>query len=95
MMKKKKDMAAAEQAPKGAAGRARAAAREESRRLKAEAEASRLAALMAREAELREAGYQAVAGLDEAGRGPLAGPVVAGAVILRPGSCLLYTSRCV
>lgn len=86
MMKKKKDMAAAEQAPKGAAGRARAAAREESRRLKAEAEASRLAALMAREAELREAGYQAVAGLDEAGRGPLAGPVVAGAVILRPGS---------
>ncbi len=26
-----------------------------------------------------------VAGVDEAGRGPLAGPVVAAAVILRPG----------
>ncbi len=29
-------------------------------------------------------GYEAVAGIDEAGRGPLAGPVVAGAVILPP-----------
>jgi ribonuclease HII len=29
-------------------------------------------------------GYQRVAGVDEAGRGPLAGPVVAAAVILRP-----------
>lgn len=29
-------------------------------------------------------GYQLVAGVDEAGRGPLAGPVVAAAVILRP-----------
>ena len=28
---------------------------------------------------------QRVAGIDEAGRGPLAGPVVAAAVILRPG----------
>ena len=27
-------------------------------------------------------GYQAIAGVDEAGRGPLAGPVVAAAVIL-------------
>ena len=31
-------------------------------------------------------GYEAVAGVDEAGRGPLAGPVVAGAVIL-PVDC--------
>jgi ribonuclease HII len=30
----------------------------------------------------RRQGYQAVAGIDEAGRGPLAGPVVAAAVIL-------------
>lgn len=30
----------------------------------------------------RSAGYNAVAGIDEAGRGPLAGPVVAAAVIL-------------
>ena len=31
-------------------------------------------------------GYQAVAGVDEAGRGPLAGPVVAAAVLLAPDS---------
>jgi len=30
-------------------------------------------------------GYRTVAGIDEAGRGPLAGPVVAAAVILPPG----------
>ena len=34
------------------------------------------------EAMARRQGYQAVAGIDEAGRGPLAGPVVAAAVIL-------------
>ena len=33
----------------------------------------------------REAGYTAVCGVDEAGRGPLAGPVFAAAVILPPG----------
>jgi ribonuclease HII len=37
----------------------------------------RLAALRVREEELRAAGYLRVAGVDEAGRGPLAGPVVA------------------
>ncbi|HWI41668.1 MAG TPA: ribonuclease HII [Verrucomicrobiae bacterium] len=31
------------------------------------------------------AGYSAIAGVDEAGRGPLAGPVVSAAVILPPG----------
>jgi ribonuclease HII len=33
----------------------------------------------------RQQGHGSVAGLDEAGRGPLAGPVVAAAVILPPG----------
>jgi len=32
----------------------------------------------------RSQGYHQVAGVDEAGRGPLAGPVVAAAVVLRP-----------
>lgn len=32
-----------------------------------------------------EKGYRFIAGIDEAGRGPLAGPVVAAAVILPPG----------
>lgn len=35
-----------------------------------------------REAELKSQGYRLIAGIDEAGRGALAGPVVAGAVIL-------------
>lgn len=34
---------------------------------------------------LRKTGLQFIAGIDEAGRGPLAGPVVAAAVILPPG----------
>lgn len=37
------------------------------------------------ENELREEGYNAVCGVDEAGRGPLCGPVVAAAVILPDG----------
>jgi ribonuclease HII len=40
------------------------------------------------EVEARRCGYRYVAGLDEAGRGPLAGPVVAAAVIL-PRCCRL------
>ncbi len=36
------------------------------------------------EKRLWKKGYKWVAGLDEAGRGPLAGPVVAGAVIIKP-----------
>src|SRR5712692_77219 len=36
----------------------------------------------------REAGHWPVAGIDEAGRGPLAGPVVAAAVVLPPGFAL-------
>ena len=38
------------------------------------------------EREVRAAGYKWIAGLDEAGRGPLAGPVVAAAVVL-PADC--------
>ena len=34
------------------------------------------------ESKLNEAGFSAIAGVDEAGRGPLAGPVAAAAVIL-------------
>lgn len=40
------------------------------------------------EVEARRRGYRRVAGVDEAGRGPLAGPVVAAAVIL-PARCRL------
>ena len=36
------------------------------------------------ECRARQCGYQAIAGVDEAGRGTLAGPVVAAAVILPP-----------
>jgi ribonuclease HII len=38
------------------------------------------------EAALRSIGFLGVCGVDEAGRGPLAGPVTAAAVILRPGA---------
>jgi ribonuclease HII len=38
--------------------------------------------LLAHERKLNSLGYEIIAGVDEAGRGPLAGPVVAGAVIL-------------
>ena len=37
------------------------------------------------ERDLRARGFWPVAGIDEAGRGPLAGPVAAAAVILDPG----------
>jgi len=36
------------------------------------------------ERQARQSGYQCVAGVDEAGRGPLAGPVVAAAVVFHP-----------
>ena len=37
------------------------------------------------ECKARGCGYRMIAGIDEAGRGPLAGPVMAAAVILPPG----------
>lgn len=48
----------------------------------------RLKRLLEREQELWAGGVQHVAGIDEAGRGPLAGPVVAAAVILPPGAAI-------
>jgi ribonuclease HII len=41
------------------------------------------------ERTVRAEGYVRVAGLDEAGRGPLAGPVVAAAVVLRDGHLIM------
>ena len=43
---------------------------------------ARLVEMKVREAELHEEGYELVAGVDEVGRGPLAGPVLAAAVVL-------------
>lgn len=53
------------------------------------AELGRLRELDRVERELQRRGYLLVAGVDEAGRGALAGPVVAAAVILPPGSVLM------
>ncbi len=52
------------------------------------AELGRLRQLARLESELRGRGFTHIAGVDEVGRGCLAGPVVAGAVIL-PSGCVL------
>lgn len=44
------------------------------------------------ENELYEKGIQYIAGVDEAGRGPLAGPVVAAAVILKKGATFKFVN---
>ena len=49
-----------------------------------ERDLARLAEMKQREDELRAEGYRYVAGIDEVGRGPLAGPVYAACVILPP-----------
>jgi len=51
-------------------------------RINMEEEKKRVYELFVRERMLSEKGYKYIAGVDEAGRGPLAGPVVAAAVIL-------------
>lgn len=56
--------------------------------IKSEKEIQRLTKLSEYERGLNEKGYKLIAGIDEAGRGPLAGPVVAAAVIL-PVSCMI------
>ncbi len=48
-------------------------------------EEKRLNEMLSEEVLLINKGFKAVAGVDEAGRGPLAGPVIAAAVILKPG----------
>ena len=47
-----------------------------------ERDIAKLAEMKAREDELRAEGYRYIAGIDEVGRGPLAGPVYAACVIL-------------
>lgn len=49
-------------------------------------ERERLIKLYNMEKDLKKRGYSLIAGVDEAGRGPLAGPVVAGASILALGT---------
>lgn len=48
---------------------------------------------LAEEQRLWSAGYQRIAGVDEAGRGPLAGPIVAAAVILPPFSSFAWLAE--
>lgn len=55
---------------------------------KLEKELLRLEAM--KEFEKENASYAAICGIDEAGRGPLAGPVAAGAVILPKDCTILY-----
>src|SRR5204863_166638 len=58
----------------------------ERRNHKAQAEGRRLWRLCAFELPLWDQGITLVGGCDEVGMAPLAGPVIAAAVILRPGS---------
>ena len=47
-----------------------------------EKQRKRLEEMKIKETELHQKGYGLIAGVDEVGRGPLAGPVVAAAVVL-------------
>lgn len=53
-----------------------------------EKEFERLKQMLEIENSLYQKGYQTICGVDEAGRGPLCGPVVAAAVILQKGDCI-------
>ena len=57
-----------------------------------EREIERLNKLKEFEKKLYEDGVNYIAGIDEAGRGPLAGPVVIGCVIMRPESFIEYVN---
>jgi len=54
-----------------------------------------LTASIEKEAALQARGFHFIAGVDEAGRGPLAGPVVAAAVVFAPGMMIegVYDSK--
>ncbi len=56
------------------------------RRFENRSEGQRLRKMFRFETSLWKSGHHAVAGVDEAGMSPLAGPVSAGAVILKPGT---------
>ena len=53
-----------------------------------EKEETRLLQLKEKENELREKGFKFICGIDEAGRGPLAGPVVVASVIMPADSMI-------
>ena len=57
-----------------------------------EREIERLNKLKEFEKKLYEDGVKYIAGMDEAGRGPLAGPVVIGCVIMKPESFIEYVN---
>lgn len=63
-------------------------ARYEKQQMHKEAEKARLLEMYRYEQEAAAKGYTAIAGIDEAGRGPLAGPVSVAAVILPEGLLL-------
>ena len=65
--------------------------REEKKALKLQMEMQRIEEMCTYEKEYEE--YTYICGIDEAGRGPFAGPVVAGAVILPKGSRILYVNN--
>ncbi|WP_156020938.1 ribonuclease HII [Streptococcus ruminantium] len=68
-----------------------AAIKKRQKELKKEAaEDARLEAMLCYEKALYENGVEWIAGIDEVGRGPLAGPVVAAAVILPKGCKIRY-----
>jgi len=76
------DLLVAQLADDSRSGVAEAIAAARSRESAAAAERARLSRLYAVERQLRSQGYLVVAGVDEVGRGALAGPLTAGACVL-------------